>query len=350
MMNRVGRWVRSIFLLTGLLVGGDYAALNLDMTQRLNAFLQDYYRSGESNDIAWGLHFYADTVDYYFGQHRVDHRYIVRDKRKYFRKWPIRRYRLLDWRLVYKNGDIYNGTLSVQTHFFWEVERGGTFKSGEGEGQIDIEVEHGRFLITGVGNPRPSLRKVHRVARRSLVGRRGYVEVYEENRDLDPHYFYLHTYKAGTSWWFRIPDDTLADVQLSFVGRNYALLKASGLMLLTLHSYIVDLQRSFVTVTPGAAYKVINQSVLSDEPWYLYDRQGKSQGYVWIKTRRNVQGKLIQFQETLPASTPCQTVSTVQWGSVSPGCMRIRDLIRNHSDIGPLFQQSLSTKIRYRTD
>jgi hypothetical protein len=65
---------------------------------RVRSFVEDFLAAQDSADAEKVLPFYGDRVNYY-GSGSVDQAFIRRDKRTYFRRWPILQYVL--------RGDIY---------------------------------------------------------------------------------------------------------------------------------------------------------------------------------------------------------------------------------------------------
>jgi hypothetical protein len=61
---------------------------------RINKFVEDYLRDGETQDVARQLRYYAPPVDY-FDHGTVDEAFIVKDTRNYVTRWPERKYMLL---------------------------------------------------------------------------------------------------------------------------------------------------------------------------------------------------------------------------------------------------------------
>jgi len=78
------------------------------LPSELNEFAAQYLRAVSRNQLRDELHFYADHVDY-FGQRQVDRRIIEQTLRKYYQRWPSRRYSLagpVGYRLAPARGEI----------------------------------------------------------------------------------------------------------------------------------------------------------------------------------------------------------------------------------------------------
>lgn len=61
---------------------------------RVNKFVEDYLRDGETQDVALQTRFYAYPVEY-FDHGMVDDAFVAKDTRNYVRRWPERKYMLL---------------------------------------------------------------------------------------------------------------------------------------------------------------------------------------------------------------------------------------------------------------
>ena len=65
-----------------------------DLTpERVNKFVQDYLRDGESSDVATQVKYYAFPVRY-FDHGLVSEQFVSRDTTNYVKRWPERRYTL----------------------------------------------------------------------------------------------------------------------------------------------------------------------------------------------------------------------------------------------------------------
>ena len=69
--------------------------LHRPTVEQVRDYLARYLQAGERNDPAAELLFYSDRVAYY-DEGSVDHAYIARDVGRYDRRWPERRFTLLD--------------------------------------------------------------------------------------------------------------------------------------------------------------------------------------------------------------------------------------------------------------
>ena len=71
------------------------AARKRPTPEEVRAYIASYLQAGQSNDAPAELAFYADHVDY-FNEGVVDRRFIENDVARYDRRWPQRRFTLLD--------------------------------------------------------------------------------------------------------------------------------------------------------------------------------------------------------------------------------------------------------------
>jgi len=63
--------------------------------ERVSKFVQDYLHAGEGKYITPQLRVFAFPVDY-FGRGAVNSQFVRSDVRRYMRRWPVRRYTLLE--------------------------------------------------------------------------------------------------------------------------------------------------------------------------------------------------------------------------------------------------------------
>ena len=70
-------------------------SVHLPTAASVRGFLESYLRAGQSNDTDTQMPFYADRVDY-LNEGQVDRRFIRADIDGYDRRWPERRFTLLD--------------------------------------------------------------------------------------------------------------------------------------------------------------------------------------------------------------------------------------------------------------
>jgi hypothetical protein len=117
---------------------------------KLQSFLDNFYRSGNSDDISESLAFYSYPLENYFGKFNMNEDAIYKDKRRYYKRWPIRSYQLTDYKITndeYRNGTRY---LTVVTSFHWMVSSSKKTLSGSGKSLMKIKVSGADFHIVSI--------------------------------------------------------------------------------------------------------------------------------------------------------------------------------------------------------
>lgn len=110
-------------------------------------FLNAFVKSGELNDPAAELAFFAATVDHYFGRPNVGFREIVADRRELLTRWPERRYALRGAPVVLDRLD-NRYRLKMQMDFTVtssEIRRSGTLT-----GFVSVRETDDGYEITGI--------------------------------------------------------------------------------------------------------------------------------------------------------------------------------------------------------
>ena len=106
------------------------AALRRPGDMAVRAFLADYLRAGQSNDTAVQMPFYGDRVDY-LNEGKVDQRFIHADIDGYDRRWPERRFTLLDPITLTASPDHDPEKIIVNFHYRFAVKRPHDAPEGE---------------------------------------------------------------------------------------------------------------------------------------------------------------------------------------------------------------------------
>lgn len=79
----------------------------LDDDDSVRAFIKRFIKSGESDDPAAELSFYAEVVDSYFDKTSFDKAMILKDRTSFVEKWPERRYEVIgDPEIVERQDDV----------------------------------------------------------------------------------------------------------------------------------------------------------------------------------------------------------------------------------------------------
>ena len=68
--------------------------------ENVKLFLNEFIAISESNDLNHILSFYAPKVSRYFSLNNVSHKKILSDKRKYLKRWPNRKFQLLNFQIL----------------------------------------------------------------------------------------------------------------------------------------------------------------------------------------------------------------------------------------------------------
>lgn len=116
-------------------------------SQELGDFIVSYIQSGEAEDPAVALPFFARRVDFYFGEKNVSRDEILRDRRAFVKKWPVRDYEIIHNPVVLDHiDDIYR--LMVRLRYY--VSAGETPATGSVTDFISVRETPRGFEIIGV--------------------------------------------------------------------------------------------------------------------------------------------------------------------------------------------------------
>ena len=148
-----------------MVVGGQYTLENNIITEstkpkfvqaNLSSFLHDFISAGNSPYApSVAARYYASFVHPYFGIRNATRQDILRDKRKYYRKWPDRNYQLTKYSVIDRYQRAGLNHLEVILEIDWRVA---SRKRGERTGHSVVTmtlVEDGdSYKITAVRNAR----------------------------------------------------------------------------------------------------------------------------------------------------------------------------------------------------
>ncbi len=102
---------------------------DLDDDDSVRAFIRRYIRSGESNDPAAEMSFYAEAVDSYFDKPSFDKAAILKDRTNFVNKWPERSYTIVgEPEIVERQDDV----VIAKAQYRYTVKNGETESSGTG--------------------------------------------------------------------------------------------------------------------------------------------------------------------------------------------------------------------------
>jgi hypothetical protein len=116
----------------------------------LKVFVREYLLDSQAADPAKVLRHYADRVDYY-DRGMVAHAAILADKRRYYRRWPVRRY-ALDGRVVVRNTDQPRAKQLVFLYDF-TVQHAGERRSivGKAKAELLVSLDEGVRILREQG-------------------------------------------------------------------------------------------------------------------------------------------------------------------------------------------------------
>jgi hypothetical protein len=117
----------------------------------LNEFAAQYVRALSRNHLRDELHFYADHVDY-FGHRQVDRRIIEQTLRKYYLRWPSRRYSLagpIGYQLAPARGEI---VLTYRLNF--SLANGNQHVKGQTDNRLTINAATADPRIVAIAEQR----------------------------------------------------------------------------------------------------------------------------------------------------------------------------------------------------
>ncbi|MFV0296791.1 MAG: caspase domain-containing protein, partial [Hyphomicrobiaceae bacterium] len=115
-----------------------------DPDGRLAYFVEWKYLGGESGATPLEEGAYADLVDYY-GKARVTRADLMRDKRRYYQRWPNRRYKMFKETLAMRA--IAPGLFDVFFEYAFDVENDSKRIHGRGNASLLLQQDKGAYLI-----------------------------------------------------------------------------------------------------------------------------------------------------------------------------------------------------------
>ncbi|MGI9381394.1 MAG: hypothetical protein ACR2OW_17260 [Methyloligellaceae bacterium] len=116
---------------------------------RMASFLSERYLQSTFAEPELIRSYYASPMVSYWGSKNVRIDYVLRDKKSYSRRWPVRSYRLLTETLeiepVQNNPDTY----FVLFEYEFNVQNRSKRKSGIGEARLVVKTDEIGFTILG---------------------------------------------------------------------------------------------------------------------------------------------------------------------------------------------------------
>ena len=117
----------------------------------LDAFLHRFYKVGEENSASKVLPYYAYRVDRYFSMKNVTKQDILKDKKRYYKKWVKRKYRLLNYEILNTSHNDRAILYTVKSIIYWEVTSAkGKDKHGTSTNTISLYHDHSGIVVTSI--------------------------------------------------------------------------------------------------------------------------------------------------------------------------------------------------------
>lgn len=117
----------------------------------LDSFLYKFYQAGEKNLASKALPFYAHRVDRYFSMKNVTKKDILKDKKRYYKKWVKRRYRLINYDITDSSSTDRAKLYTVKATIYWEVTSAkGNAKQGTSTNILSLYHNHSGIVVTSI--------------------------------------------------------------------------------------------------------------------------------------------------------------------------------------------------------
>jgi len=109
---------------------------NICNEQNVKLFLNEFIAVSESNDLNHIISFYTPKVKRYFGLKNVSQQKVLSDKRRYLKRWPSRKFELVNFKILshYIEDDIEY--CNVQESTRWSVESKSRKKVGKSTSKL----------------------------------------------------------------------------------------------------------------------------------------------------------------------------------------------------------------------
>jgi hypothetical protein len=123
-----------------------------DLTpERVTAFVADYLRDAETDDIPAQVKYFAYPIEY-FDHGTVDEQFVLRDVRNYVNRWPRRKYTLSQPVRFFASGT--EGETIVEFLIAYDVQNKSHKGSGRTHNRWTLRVEGGELRIVAIGERR----------------------------------------------------------------------------------------------------------------------------------------------------------------------------------------------------
>ncbi len=117
---------------------------NVDPDGRLAYFVEWKYLGGESGAVPLGMESYADIVDYY-GNPKTPRRDVEKDKKRYYDRWPNRRYKML--RQTLSMTETAPGFYDIAFEYTFDVENDQKRTQGRGNASLLLKRQGNSYLV-----------------------------------------------------------------------------------------------------------------------------------------------------------------------------------------------------------
>jgi len=122
-----------------------------DIRAKVQKFLTTFYKAGESNSAVEAARYYVDRVEEYFKLKDIGKDKIIEDKIRYYKKFPTRKYDLVEFEIVNENIKKEQLELLVYATIKWKVT---TLNNDEKLGQITQILKllktHNNYLVKSI--------------------------------------------------------------------------------------------------------------------------------------------------------------------------------------------------------
>lgn len=117
------------------------------VARAISRFLERGYLNGAIAKAAAYEDFYAARLERYWNKRDVPLSYVIADKKRFLRRWPRRRYDMIDGSLhMYRLLD-QPGIYAVRFDYDFDVRRRGARRSGLGSSELLLRFDGQRMVI-----------------------------------------------------------------------------------------------------------------------------------------------------------------------------------------------------------
>lgn len=122
-----------------------------DIREKVQKFLKNFYKAGESNSAVKAAHYYVDRIEEYFKFKDIGKDKIIEDKIRYYKKFPTRKYDLVEFEIVNENIKKEQQELLVYSTIKWKVTTlNNDEKSGQSTQILKLLKKHNNYLVKSI--------------------------------------------------------------------------------------------------------------------------------------------------------------------------------------------------------